>query len=65
MEKTTNLVKRDLQLVYCKEHKFPMFAPNDGKCYNCHRDIYKKITNKEAENTLITGCPYCKFSFVD
>ena len=53
---------------YCKTHQRPMFAPMDGMCYHCCRDIYAYpygITIQSAGSRLITGCPYCNATFVD
>ena len=55
---------------YCEKHHVSMFAPGRGTggcCYNCHSPIYIKggISIEEAGSTLITGCPYCRRSFVD
>lgn len=60
---------------YCDEHGYPLFAPRDGLCYRCGRNIYLPtngsngrvigITVKEAGQKLITGCPHCNYSFVE
>ncbi len=55
---------------YCEENKYPLFAPGNGMCYRCHRNIYKEINgygiSVEAAGTqLITGCPHCNWSFCD
>ena len=53
---------------------FPDFAPADGKCWNCGRNIYSPIKNgkhtsgysvERASTTLITGCPHCHRSYCD
>ena len=36
-----------------------------GKCFKCHKQIFEKITLEEASNELITGCPFCNYSYVD
>ena len=44
------------------------FAPNDGVCWNCHRDICegdKAITVESLGDYIITGCPYCHKSYCD
>ena len=56
--------KKKLQLEYCRKHNTPFFAPRNGICYSCGENIFKGITESEAKNTLITGCPYCNYSFV-
>lgn len=58
-----SLEKFQLQLTYCKENKVPCFC--SIFCYNCNKDIFKKITEELSKTTLITGCPYCNYSFVD
>lgn len=39
----------------------PMFAPSNGHCYKCGKDI---VNHKWAKE-LITGCPKCGYSFTD
>jgi hypothetical protein len=34
----------EAQEKFAKERKFPLFAPNDGICYNCCQQIYDKIS---------------------
>lgn len=43
------------------------FAPPDGSCYRCHRNIYSEggISVERASKELITGCPSCHVSYVD
>lgn len=44
------------------------FAPNDGICLNCHRDICegdKAITVESLGDYIILGCPYCHRSYCD
>ena len=53
----------------------PNFAPRNGICYRCHRNIYlptngnngsvRGITVEEAGKKRITGCPHCNYSFVE
>jgi hypothetical protein len=40
------------------------FAPKDGKCPKCGRNIYSKIIVKE-DMAMITSCCYCNHSFVN
>ena len=58
------------QAAYCDRTGRPMFAPGlntHGCCPKCHNPIYiiGGISIEEASETLITGCPYCHFSFVE
>lgn len=58
----------DAQRKYCQANSLPMFAPGNGACPFCGRDIYSGpygYDEKRAGGTLITGCPYCHRSFVD
>jgi len=55
----------EAQVQYCKENDTPLFAPSDGKCWQCRRDIYTKISVQEAASKLITSCPHCNRSFID
>lgn len=44
------------------------FAPYDGKCYRCDRNIAegkKAITLETLGDYIITGCQYCHYSFCD
>ena len=62
---------------YCKANDVPNFAPAfNGECYHCKHNIYEPckhpdgrvtdgITVERAGKTLITGCPHCRYSFVD
>jgi hypothetical protein len=47
------------QKKYCEEHNVPMFAPEDGKCWCCNKQI------PDTDEKLITGCPFCNYSFCD
>ena len=55
----------DAQRQYCKEHKYPMFAPNDGFCFSCGKQIYTRINSEYAGKEHITGCPHCSRSYCD
>jgi len=60
---------------YCDEHKIPLFAPHNGWCFNCCRNIYEPytyrrepivtsgITVEEAGSRHITSCPHCNATF--
>lgn len=44
------------------------FAPSDGKCFRCGRNIAegeKAITFETLSDYIIIGCPYCHYSFCD
>lgn len=63
------------QIAYCEHEEVPMFAPSNGQCFRCGRNIYLPtngqsgricgITVEQAGKTLITGCPHCCYSFVE
>ena len=65
------------QEVYCDEHEIPQFAPRNGWCSSCGRNIYEPytyrrepivtsgITVEEAGSHLITSCPHCNATFCD
>lgn len=74
---TFDPVKADeAQSKYCNEKGYPHFAPK-YHCYKCHQNIYsngkRKIDGKEingisverAGKELITGCPYCSWSYCE
>ena len=58
---------------YKSQMKLPVerrtgFAPYDGTCWNCHRDICegdKAITAESLGDYIILGCPYCHRSYCD
>ncbi|HHQ6537959.1 hypothetical protein J8631_00310 [Serratia fonticola] len=67
-------VARQAQAKYCKEKQYPHFAPLDGICYRCKRDIYQQqtasarptgISVQEAGSKLICFCPHCNRSYDD
>ena len=43
------------------------FAPTNGICYRCRKQIYSEggISVERASTELTTGCPFCYHSFVD
>lgn len=64
----------EAQKKYCKDNHEPLFAPEDGFCYSCGKQIYSDIpTNwgtdwgyaNRADKELITGCPHCRRSYID
>ena len=66
-----------VQEAYCNQREIPMFAPSDGICFHCGRNIYDPITYRGREDKtygisveadgkqLITSCPHCNYSFVE
>lgn len=65
---------RKAQAEYCEKHDAPHFAPTDGKCWNCNKNIYEPIeargyiygiTYEKAAERLVTGCPHCHRSYCD
>lgn len=62
---------------YCKEKGYPHFAPNDGRCWKCNQNIYDNegksrngrirngISVERAGRQLITGCPFCNWSYCE
>ncbi len=57
-----------------QEKGYPDFAPADGRCYNCRRQIYSEIDRgpyktgisvERASGDLITGCPHCHHSYCE
>ena len=57
--------KINAQEKYCRETGLPRFAPADGICYRCHKQIYDVIELKNAQSTLITGCSHCHYSYCE
>lgn len=65
---------RKAQMEYCKKINAPLFAPNDGVCYRCKKDIYQKqglrgyetgISLEKANSTHVIYCPHCNVSYCD
>jgi hypothetical protein len=54
-----------MQKRFCDTKGYPHFAPSDGVCYWCDRQIYDKISVEIAQGNLITGCPWCHKSYCD
>lgn len=63
---------------YCERNALPHFAPFDGICWCCHKNIYSPVAVRNpitgeytytgiptyrAGCQLITGCPHCNYSF--
>lgn len=58
---------------YADTHGSKLYAPHDGICRGCKRDIYAIYRGKGstvcgysveyAESHLITRCPFCSASF--
>lgn len=56
------------QQFYCTLKGSPQFAPYDGQCPTCGFQIYDPPNGYSVEYAsthMITGCPYCRRSFVD
>jgi hypothetical protein len=59
----------------CDEKKWPHFAPSNGICYKCRRQIYSPVERQvgftsgvsveQASTELVTGCPHCYMSYCD
>lgn len=55
----------EAQQSFAKENKAFVFAPHDGICSSCCKQIYEIISLERAKKELITGCPHCHRSFCD
>lgn len=64
----------DAQDKYCKEKGYPHFAPRNGRCYRCNKQIYEQIDHgnyktgisvEKAGKELVTGCPHCNRTYCD
>jgi len=78
MERTYDTTKAiKAQEAYCNEHEIPMFAPRNGWCTRCGRNIFEPytyrreplqtcgITVEDAGIRHITSCPHCNATFCD
>ena len=45
----------------CSDRKLPQFAPRDGVCWSCYRQIYDVLDG----TSYVTGCPFCYRSYCD
>lgn len=58
-EKTTG------KSTYPKTAGSPLYAPEDGICWFCKRNIYWRIPVEKAGTELVVGCPHCFRSYCD
>jgi len=78
MPKTYNPIEAaEAQKHYCDRQEVPLYAPANGWCSRCGRNIYEPYTYRgkeeqtygisvdEAGSRLITSCPHCNYSFVE
>lgn len=59
---TNNEKKAEAQKEFCRINGLPNFAGRGG-CHSCGKNVYESMTLKECSSDLITGCPYCQYSF--
>ena len=55
---------RQAQNKYRSGNKLPRFAPINGICSNCNKNIYEGISVKIARQELVIECPFCKHLFI-
>ena len=78
MAKTYDTIKAaKAQERYCNEHEIPVFAPCNGWCNHCGRNIYEPYTYwgredrtfgfsvEDAGSRHLTSCPHCHSTFCD
>lgn len=58
------------QDIIVKEKGYPYFAPGNGTCYRCNRNIYQNYmiegkVSKGHGNEFVTGCPHCHRSYCE
>jgi hypothetical protein len=43
------------------------FAPSDGQCYDCRKNIYQNYGERSGwtGESYVTGCPHCHYSFCE
>jgi len=67
-QKTNAEIKADCeaQSKICAEKGWIHFAPHDGVCYDCRRNIFQNYAYPGKKGTeYITGCPHCHYSFCE
>jgi hypothetical protein len=52
------------QLELTKTLGAPHFAPQNGVCWACHRQIYEAPNGLDGKS-YVTGCPWCFRSYCD
>lgn len=57
--------KKRAQKELCEKEGWPYFAPESGICWRCKKQIYEEISLEKASTELITGCPYCHWSYCE
>lgn len=78
MERFDTIDAAAAQKRYCEEHEIPLFAPSNGWCSCCGRNIYEPYPVRRGSETinlgidvesagkrLITSCPHCNATFCD
>lgn len=58
-------VRLQAQRDYCAYNGLPHFAPDNGRCWSCGKQIYGAISLEKSATQLITGCPYCHHSYCE
>jgi hypothetical protein len=56
-------IKIKAQSEFVSDAGGPLFAPANGMCWRCEKQIYDKISLERAGSSRITGCPHCHYSF--
>ena len=58
---------KEVQQKLADKKQYPLFAPADDFCPRCRRKIYAEggYSVEHAKNFLITGCPFCHYSFCE
>lgn len=61
-ERTINVEDaRQAHARLCEERRLPQFAPSNGVCWSCRRQIFEVLDG----HSYVTGCPFCHRSFCD
>lgn len=66
----------EAQAKYCRDKGLPHFAPKNGICHRCGKQIYlpalvrlgygqRGYTTETAGRIHVTGCPHCNKSYCD
>jgi hypothetical protein len=45
----------------CTRLRIPRFAPSNGICWSCRRQIYEELDGTHH----VSGCPFCHRSYCD
>lgn len=66
MSEYRKMIKRKIeaQEKFCGGINSPFYAPRNGICWRCGKQIFDMIDVTMAGSKIVSGCPYCHRSYV-